>query len=82
MDYFFYLTSLYFSLFTFTSLTFTIDFGESVLVPRCRRPVASLLHSRGGGQHRGTIKRGLDTERVRLGTFRGFGTERARLGNF
>ena len=27
-----------------------------------------------------TIKRGLGTERARLGTFRGFGTERARLG--
>ena len=29
-----------------------------------------------------TIKRGLGTERARLGTFRGFGTERARLGTF
>ena len=28
------------------------------------------------------IKRGLGTERARLGTFRGFGTERARLGTF
>ena len=29
-----------------------------------------------------SIKRGLGTERARLGTFRGFGTERARLGTF
>ena len=29
-----------------------------------------------------TIKRGLGTERARLGTFRGLGTERARLGTF
>ena len=36
----------------------------------------------GAGWHRGSIKRGLDTERARLGTFRGFGTERARLGTF
>merc|ERR1712219_45334 len=28
------------------------------------------------------IKRGLGTERARLGTFRGFATERARLGTF
>ena len=28
------------------------------------------------------IKRGLGTERARLGTFRAFGTERARLGTF
>ena len=36
----------------------------------------------GGGRYRGTIKRGLGTERARLGTFRGFGTEHARLGTF
>ena len=36
----------------------------------------------GGCRHRGTIKRGLDIERARLGTLRGFGTERARLGTF
>ena len=29
-----------------------------------------------------TIKRGLGTERARLGTFRGLCTERARLGTF
>merc|ERR1711888_368439 len=29
-----------------------------------------------------SIKRGLGTERARLGTFRGLGTERARLGTF
>ena len=29
-----------------------------------------------------SIKRGLGTERARLGTFRGFSTERARLGTF
>merc|ERR1712198_260806 len=29
-----------------------------------------------------SIKRGLGTERARLGTFRGFATERARLGIF
>ena len=34
----------------------------------------------GGGRNRGTIKRGLCTERARLGTFRGFGSERAILG--
>ena len=34
----------------------------------------------GGGRHRGTIKRGLGTERAKLGIFRGLGTERARLG--
>ena len=38
--------------------------------------------ARGGGRHRGTIKRGLGRERARLGTFRGFGTERARLGTY
>ena len=36
----------------------------------------------GGGRQRGSIKRGLDTERARQGTLRGFGTERARLGTF
>ena len=34
----------------------------------------------GGGRHRGTLKRGLGTERARLGTFKGFGTEHATLG--
>ena len=35
-----------------------------------------------GGRHRDTIKRGLATEHVRLGTYRGFGTERARQDIF
>jgi len=41
-------------------------------------------NKRGLGTERARLGtfRGLGTERARLGTFRGFGTERARLGTF
>ena len=72
MDHF----SLHFH-FTFTSLT--IDFGESYLVPRCRRPAgrgstAMVVTTAGALRLLPKIERGLGAERARLGTFRGLGT--------
>ena len=77
--------SLHFHFHFHFHFSLTIDFGESysrTSLPTMKIKRGSYLPGWWPPASLSSIKRGLGTERARLGTFRGFATARARMGNF